>query len=1190
MYLSKLEIIGFKSFAQKVNLTFDSGISAIVGPNGCGKTNIVDAIRWVLGEQRYSALRSEKMEDVIFNGTKNRKPLGMAEASLVIENNKGILPSEYSQVTVGRRVYRSGESEYLLNKTPCRLKDILDLFMDTGMGADAYSVIELKMVETILSDRTDERRRLFEEAAGVTKYKHRRKAAYRKLESVQADLVRVNDIVSEVQKAVNSLERQAKRAEQYNELKNKLRVLEVDVMEREYAQLVGRLVPLEERLAQMTTSREKIDVDLSQEEARFEELRASMTEVEKRLAEAQRDASVQLEKITRIEQRNLVAAERVSALRNNIVRYERERGELQREELRLKELVVSLEQKVTEIGMQQSDVGDALERSQRVLAEAGKLLDAKEAELAHLGGRTMALVQSIAELEREQDRKKARVENLHGRISRAEEENREYEVELARLAAEIEDLSAQDKQLRRSFTGEEMKYYEAEKKKKALNEKLQEVQRQEMDLQAEIQRLRTRMDFLQSLVESREGFSESIRFLSASDKWKKPSEHLTVADAVHADERFAAAVESALGEFANLVIVRTPEELDHGIALLREEQKGKATFVALDRVPAVNSRCALPDEPGVLGWALDVARFDAAYEPLFRFLLDRVLVVENAQSARSVAAQYSGIRCVTLEGETVSGAGLVRGGSRRFDEGGVIGKQNQITAMQRDIAALTATLGSLREERERIAAQHDAIHLKTFTDSVKDVEKEMNGVEMRIAQLEFERKRANDAIAKNVEEIEALRTEAQELQALIATETPDLDRMQQEKSAVERAVGAATQERNAREAAVEKESSAVKELEISAVQLQGARENTENELTRSKEAILAAAAAIEKRQQDILHAEQEINATNTSVEENAGELAGLREELSRLEARKTAVEQENIHLRDEMHRIQLRIKDERRSHDDTLKVVHELELKIAELKGKIEHLKERAFSEFELQLELKMYPEDEFVDFAALRDEIQRFREKIKSLGNINFAAFEEYTQEKERFEFLSTQRNDLIEAEKTLLATIEEINTTAQNKFMETFEKIRQNFIETFKSLFDPGDECDLKLEEGVDPLEAGIDIIAKPRGKRPTSIHLLSGGEKTLTATALLFAIYLVKPSPFCILDEVDAPLDDANIDRFTRIIRKFSDNTQFIVVTHNKRTMEAANALYGVTMEEEGVSKLVTVRFHQGAQVQSAAVVSG
>src|SRR5512135_303033 len=335
MYLSKLEIIGFKSFAQKVNLAFDSGISAIVGPNGCGKTNIVDAIRWVLGEQRYATLRSDKMEDVIFNGTKTRKPLGMAEASMVIENTKGILPSEYTEVTIGRRVYRSGESEYLLNKIPCRLKDILDLFMDTGMGADAYSVIELKMIEVILSDKTDERRRLFEEAAGVTKYKHRRKAAYRKLESVQADLVRVNDIVSEVQKAVSSLERQARRAEQYNDVRTRLRTLEIDLMEREYAQLISRILPLEARFASLDADQSKLTLDLSAEENELEGLRTRMLEVDKRLAEAQRDVTLQRERILEVEQRNLVGAERVRALQENLLRLGHEREDLDGTRIRL---------------------------------------------------------------------------------------------------------------------------------------------------------------------------------------------------------------------------------------------------------------------------------------------------------------------------------------------------------------------------------------------------------------------------------------------------------------------------------------------------------------------------------------------------------------------------------------------------------------------------------------------------------------------------------------------------------------------------------------------------------------------------------------------------------------------------------------------------------------------------------------
>lgn len=404
MYLSKLDIIGFKSFAQKVTLHFDSGISAIVGPNGCGKTNIVDAIRWVLGEQRYSALRSEKMEDVIFNGTKQRKPLGMAEVSLIIENTKGILPSEYAQVTVGRRVYRSGESEYLLNKTPCRLKDVLDLFMDTGMGADAYSVIELKMVETILSDKTGERRHLFEEAAGVTKYKHRRKAAYRKLESVQADLVRVNDIVSEVQKAVNSLERQAKRAEQFHGVRDRLRALEIDLSEREYAQLIERTRPLSERLEVMRTEESRIDGELTAEESRVEELRSRMLDIDRRLAVATEEVNAAKERIQRVEGKNLVAAERTKALQENILRFEQERQTLAAELDQLSVEKATLETRHAELAAQEHRVQKELETRQAELRDAEARLEAKKTALQSLNERMIAIVHDSADRQTEAEK------------------------------------------------------------------------------------------------------------------------------------------------------------------------------------------------------------------------------------------------------------------------------------------------------------------------------------------------------------------------------------------------------------------------------------------------------------------------------------------------------------------------------------------------------------------------------------------------------------------------------------------------------------------------------------------------------------------------------------------------------------------------------------------------------------------
>ena len=1189
MYLSKLEIIGFKSFAQKVNLAFDSGISAIVGPNGCGKTNIVDAIRWVLGEQRYSALRSDKMEDVIFNGTKARKALGMAEASLVIENTKGILPSEYTQVTIGRRVYRSGESEYLLNKTPCRLKDILDLFMDTGMGADAYSVIELKMVEVILSDKTDERRRLFEEAAGVTKYKHRRKAAYRKLETVQTDLLRVNDIVAEVQKAVNTLERQARRAEQYNEVRSRLRTLEIDLMEREYAQLVSRIEPLTAKLEALTRDKSRIDVDLSRGEQEMDQLRTQLLECEKRVAESQRDVSQHREKINRVEQGTMVAAERIRAYRANLQRFQQEqvdRGQ-QREQVALSR--ANLSQHIAELELQEARTVQELQQRQSELSAFEAGLDRKKKELQSLNEQTIALVHEIAERQTEHDRKRGQVENLAGRSAHAAEEIASYNGEITRLDDSIATLTAEDRQLRRSFTEAEMRYYEAEAKKKELMTIVEELQRKEMEARAELERQRSRIDFLKGLIESREGLSEGARYLSSTEKWK-PSRNVTVADAINAEERYRAAIEAALGDHMGLIVVDSSADAEAGIVLLKADQRGKATFVCLDRMPEISRRISLPSIPGVLGWAGDLAGFDPVYEPLFRYVLDRVLVVDTAETARQVAVALSGIRCVTLEGEVVTGIGITRGGSRRIDEGGMIGKHEQIEELQRGCATAESQLSALSLSREETLREHDAIDLKRLTESVKSIEKEMNGVEMRIAQLEFEKRRASDVIGRNSEDVEELTAESAALQEELAREAPELEAHKARQSEVERMTGAAGNELQTLEEEWNVLSRGVTDLGIAVVQARGELQNAHNDLERAEQTTRDIEEAVAKRKADILATEEAIASTEHFVDENSRVLEGLHQELAGVDARRAREEEASSDVRELIHQIELSIKDQRRTHDDSLRLTHEHELQLQDLRAKAEHIMARAQEEFEFTVELKTYPPDEFVDFAALREEIPALRDKIKSLGNINFAAFEEYQAEKQRFEFLSTQRKDLLEAEKALLETIEQINATAQAKFLETFAKIRTNFIETFKSLFDPGDECDLKLEENVDPLEAGIEIVAKPRGKRPTSIDLLSGGEKTLTAIALLFAIYLVKPSPFCILDEVDAPLDDANVDRFTRILRKFSDNTQFIVVTHNKRTMEAASALYGVTMEEEGISKIVTVRFNQGAQVKSAALATG
>jgi chromosome segregation protein len=1188
MYLSKLEIIGFKSFCNRTDLGFDSGISAIVGPNGCGKTNIVDAIRWVLGEQRYSALRSEKMEDVIFNGTKTRKPLGMAEASLVIENTKGILPSEYTQVTIGRRVYRSGESEYLLNKIPCRLKDIQDLFMDTGMGADAYSVIELKMVESILSDKTDERRHLFEEAAGVTKYKHRRKAAYRKLENVQADLVRVNDIVSEVQKAVNTLERQAKRAEQHHDVRNRLRAMEIDLMEREFAQLHERVVPLNERLTTLRQERVTIDGGLLQEEQRLEELRNQTKELERQLALAQGNVSTQAEKLGRVQQTTLVAVERRKSLEEAIARFDREKTALKEERQALERGRMDLEALIATLLKEEETIADDLRGAKAHLAGIQSNLADQRTRMQLQSDKTIAMVHEIAGLQAEQDRRRGRVDNLQGRSARAADEILGYEGETRRLEDEIARLLAEDKQYRRLFSEAEVAFYDAENRRKGLKLQADEIQAAEIDLRSELGRKTATVEFLKGLIENREGISDGVKYLVSRGDWGDTNP-LTVADIAVTDERFRPAIEAALGDWAGVIIVKSPAEADRAISLLKEENRGKATFVCLDRLPEMLGSDHREPPAGTFGWASALIRCDAAYKKLFQFILDRVLIVENIASANAAMHRLAGIRCITLDAEVVTGVGVARGGSKRHDEGGGIGKHQRLEEAKTQIRDIEEKIAVLRQSQDTLQQEHDAVDLKALQAEVKRIEKQMSGVEVRIAQLEFEKKRAFDTIERNRQEIETIGAEITAHHEDIAAHAPALERLKEEKGDIERRLGGLQSDIEHLERENEERSRFVNELEVRTATVRGDRQNATNDLKRTDERIRAIGLRLETLESETMTTLEEIASTQLVLQENEGTVTALREELDILESARRDVELRVTETREEVHRTEIRLKDERRQHDDSLTAVHDLELRIADLNAKAEHIVTRAREEFELTIELRQYPEGEFVDFAALRDEIHVLREKIKSLGNINFAAFEEYNTEKERLEFLTEQRKDLLEAEKTLLSTIEEINTTAQRKFLETFTRIRENFIETFKSLFDPGDECDLRLEEDVDPLEARIEITAKPRGKRPTSIDLLSGGEKTLTATALLFAIYLVKPSPFCILDEVDAPLDDANIDRFTRILRKFSDNTQFIVVTHNKRTMEAANALYGVTMEEEGVSKLVTVRFNQ-AGVRSAALVSG
>ncbi len=1185
MYLSKLELIGFKSFAQKVQLNFDSGITAIVGPNGCGKTNIVDAIRWVLGEQRSSALRTDLLEEVIFNGTKNRKPLSMAEVSMAINNTKGILPTEYSEVTLTRRVYRSGESEYLLNRVPCRLKDIHDLFMDTGMGPDAYSVIELRMVETILSDKTDERRRLFEEAAGVTKYKHRRKAAYRKLESVQQDLVRVDDIVKEVQKTVNSLERQAKRAEQHNSYSNSLRALELDLLEREYAQTIEKIAPLENDLRGAVDQKNQIDTELSQEETLLDFSRREASEVEQKLNESRKDLSEQVEKIHQVEQKIVLARERRKSLSTNISRYERER-----EELSVRR--AGLEHEMSDLEREARELGEEVELATRTHAEAKQDFEAYEERLNEKRDEAkvrrdelISLIQRIADIRGEHDRVDSRIENISEQIERVRDEVNAYSLEVERNDERIAQLSASDKELRKTFVQAEMEFYQQETRKQELKSEIEGLQNRILEVRAEINRKNSRIDFLKGLVESHDWLPDGAKYLLTTGDWSGAS-LVTVADVLITEDRFRGAVEAALGEVATYIVVDSLEDAYRGVELLRTHDRGQATFICLDRIPRPSDGSGILPTPGVHGWALDLVRFDERHRALFTYLFDRTLVVDDLQVANRMLGSGGILRCVTLVGEIVTSAGVLKGGSVNRGEVDLIGKRGQIEKLEREMGDLRMQFAELQGTLERKVEEENGIDLRAAREYVKSIEQKVTSVEMQIAQVQFEKKRGKDTIARSAQGIETLEAEQSSLRGKIETFVPEAEELEGKKQAIEEVSKGLAREVANLENVVSEKSRIVNERGTHLVRVQGKQANVQNQIDYARTTVVTLAESVEMREEEIGQARAEIERIRMEAEEDEALLRHLRSELTTAKDSSRQIEEELDRRRAEIHELEQRIKTERTRHDQSLNLTFELEKKISELRLKAENLQQLSHDEFEVELELRAYPEDELFDFSEAREKILVLKGKLRSLGPINFEAFDQYKSEKERLVFLIAQRNDLNEAERTLLHTIDEINSTAQRKFLDTFDKIRQNFIITFKSLFDKGDECDLMLEEGADPLEAAIEITAKPRGKRPTSIDLLSGGEKALTATALLFAIYLVKPSPFCILDEVDAPLDDSNIDRFTRILRKFCDNTQFIVVTHNKRTMESASTLYGVTMEEEGVSKIVSVRFQEGASVPTPA----
>lgn len=1196
MYLSQIEVVGFKSFAVKTQVKFTPGMTAIVGPNGCGKTNVVDALRWVLGEQKASTLRSDKMQDVIFNGTKNRRPLGLAEVSLTVQNNRGVLPTEYSEVKMTRRLFRSGESQYLLNGTECRLRDITDLFMDTGMGADAYSVIELKMIETILSNRTDERRKLFEEAAGVTKYKSRRRETERKLETIQSDLSRINDIVVEVQKVVRSLSRQAAKAKLAAEIGGKLRQVERVTLQHEYAQLLRLALPLEESIRTERANKERYDQELQDAEAVMANLEAQQNDVQSRLQAAE-SAFVE------VQRRQMAASQERAVANERLIALERSRERALKESAELQAAVQQAEVRLAETRAALDSSEHDLENAENTYNSLKAITDEINAgaQSARVNARTandavMNLLNQINAVRANSERTIASMNALKQRTSETERAMQQQQEKLMMAQRDYEASLAQGTEHDIRVRNAEDELHAAQEALEALQAELSAAEREAATIQAELSRKSASLEFLQGLVNA----ADTVQFLMKTDTWQ-PTRRITLAEAVSADERFRVALESALGEAAGYFVVDTAEEAAAAISALKAANKGKATFICLDRVPPRPAPVLLPEQEQFGGYLSEIVNTNAdalrseALRNVLRHTLGNTLSVETADSARQAIERGLCDAAVALDGEIIRTNGSVKGGGTNPTEGATIGRREQIETLTQEISVLQARLSALRATMTEKTALRKEINPNRCADTLRQAEAAKSKHEQALGQLRFQMESLEESLEQKSADIERFASEMralEEAQTLDGANGNELEELVQQKHSAEEHL----REMQNALAAIEEELAAradeSRAAEMRLVEARGDQRSLTSAVERLETEIASLEERSHKREREAQEAQSEHDTLEQSFATMENALATVQAEASGLEAIRDAVALEQAEIRKHIQRESEDTRSVRREAEAVTTRLHKAELDFTNLQNRVEALRGRALEEFTLDLTQFTQPEtleesaindnatmfeDQKFDLARLKNEAKSLKEQIKSIGTVNPLAAEEYDRENARLEFLEAQFKDLQESEHTLKQTIQEINHTAQKQFYDVFERIRTNFIHIFKTLFNEGDEADLQIEEG-DPLEAPIKIIAKPRGKRPASIEMLSGGEKTLTAIALLFAIYLVKPSPFCILDEVDAPLDDANIGRYVRLIRTFSETTQFIMITHNKLTMEAADTLYGVTMQEEGVSKLVSVQFSQ------------
>ena len=1179
MYLKRLELQGFKSFADRTVLEFKPGITGVIGPNGSGKSNISDSIRWVLGEQSMKSLRGSKSLDIIFAGTQNRKSLGFAEASLVFDNSDGTLPIEYTEVTVTRKIYRTGETGYYINKTPCRLKDVLELFMDTGIGKDGYSIIGQGKIDEILSNKSEDRRHIFEEAAGIVKYRTRKQESEKKLEHTKLNLLRINDILSEIEANIEPLKGQSEKAKKYLNLREELKSIEIGLF-------IYNINKYKKDLEEIVKDEEIFKVQHDEETKKLENIKSLKEQLKVEIDEItnniEKMSNLGFESQKEIEMLNSdinVAKTRITNNEENSKRFEKEIEEFETRINELEEEIKQKQEKRINLKENKEKFEKELQEKEKELEKITKTLTQKELEIEKNKAQVEENTDKKYELQSEIHTQKINIEN-------GEKRQKQITSEIQSNVSELDSTRLEKEEISKSFYEIEDKrnkilkeLEEINNKKEKAKIKIKEYEKNITLLQNEQRMKETKLKFLIETEKEKEGYIKSVKNLLKDTEINKElgkGMHGVLANIIEVPEEYQTAIEMCLGISLQNIVTDTEEDAKKLVEHLRKNNLGRASFLPISSVRGKKLDKIKIKEDGYIGIASDLIKYDKKYKDIIENLLGRTVIVDKMDTAIKIAkANKYTFRIITLEGDVINPSGAITGGSVAKKTVNILGRGREIEKLEKDIKKIAKKIEGLEQEKTEFEKSME----KTF-ENAKTLDKELQEIDItyatekqKVTLIEQNIEKLETRIDKLKKEKENIKEQKEESNKKISETEKEIEKLNNETEEITKKINEFALLNKDNQKYIDDLNFDITNLKISVSSFDESEASIEEIQERIKQDIENSKKSIENKKEQIEKLKQDNFNLEKSIEEITEKIKEIKQSVETSGSKIEELKNERITKNEKLEEKEKEITEKFDLLEDLKAQIVKVDVKKTKLEEEINNIINKMWEEYETTPNnVEDYKKPENV--AKTQKQVNELRKEMKDLGSVNLDSIEEYKSLKERYDFMSEQRLDLENTMAKLRKVIQEMTLTMKEQFKKQFEVINKNFSEVFKELFGGG-KAELSLEDETNILECGINITVQPPGKKLQNMMLLSGGEKAFTAIALLFAILKMNPAPFCVLDEIEAALDDVNVYRFAEYLKKFSKQTQFLVITHRKGTMEAADTVYGVTMEENGISKLLSMK---------------